>query len=498
MGYQDLRAQRSLQAFVRRRSRRFVLVMLLTLTYLLVGVGLLIYTRDLLSEESPPLFPEGSVMLSYGLSRDSITRSFTVDIPQSQPSTGAAPDLSVRLSGDLRRETTNGEFPAEFPEGQLTVGVNRLTDSRLSIAVTADPWAPERVKPGLFLGTIQVRGPGARRDVPIAVWLEKRDSRPAMLALTLILLGSMLGLLVKYITERLTPQATLARRLGTLKRALNYQDDGATLPVRVRMRIDDLEDQISRSDYASVEKSFEQFDKDKSRLATISWQFRILIDQLDQQAQLLDEATGLAWTDRRLIEGVLEAEFREVQAAQVLDWPTQEADMVARSREYASSFGAVTGIISRFLRGPNRRLRAHLFDIQQGYLPSSSAALEMPASDIDADDEVAEAGDGGGGASRSVRSGVVDVVAPGLRQDPGRVSLLFRQARTIAAIASVVVVSLVGLKTQYLDQQSFGGSLSDWLGLGLWGLVVELSGVAVLDVLGRLGSSGVGGSQTRP
>ncbi|GIJ48051.1 hypothetical protein Val02_49370 [Virgisporangium aliadipatigenens] len=332
----------------------------------------------------------------------------------------------------------------------------------------------------------------------MTIWLKDRDGRGAALALTLLLLGAMLGLLVKYITERLTPQAVLVRRLGTLKRALSYRDDGATLPVRARMRIDDLEDQISRSDYAQVEKSFEEFDKDKVALATMSWHFRILLDQLDQQAGILRGARKLSSTDARLIEGVLEAEFRAVQKSQVLDWPEQEEDMVAQCRENANSFGVVTGIISRFLRSPgDRRLRAQLFDIQQGDLPPAGSLLDVPETDTEADESPSPLADSPEARDFGPRAGIVGIVTPGLRQDPGRVSLLFRQARTIAALASVLVVSLVGLKTQYLDQRPFAGNLSDWLGIGLWGLVVELSGVAVLDVLGRLGSGGTAGS-TRP
>jgi hypothetical protein len=62
--------------------------------------------------------------------------------------------------------------------------------------------------------------------------------------------------------------------------------------------------------------------------------------------------------------------------------------------------------------------------------------------------------------------------------------------RALAAAASILVVSIVGLQLEYLDSTSFGGSLSDWLSLLLWSAVVELSGVSVLDVVGRLSGGG--------
>lgn len=59
-----------------------------------------------------------------------------------------------------------------------------------------------------------------------------------------------------------------------------------------------------------------------------------------------------------------------------------------------------------------------------------------------------------------------------------------------AALASVLVVGLVGLKLEYLEEPSFHSHMGDWLTLFLWAAVVELSGVSVLDVVGRLGASG--------
>ena len=55
------------------------------------------------------------------------------------------------------------------------------------------------------------------------------------------------------------------------------------------------------------------------------------------------------------------------------------------------------------------------------------------------------------------------------RQDDHPVGFVFRQARAIAGVTSVLVVALVGLKIEYLDNQGFKGDLADWLGLGIMG-----------------------------
>jgi hypothetical protein len=72
----------------------------------------------------------------------------------------------------------------------------------------------------------------------------------------------------------------------------------------------------------------------------------------------------------------------------------------------------------------------------------------------------------------------------------GLVSWMAERPRWFAGMASVFVVSLVGLQLQYLDVDDFGGGLGHWLELLLWAAVVELSGVSVLDVLSRLGGGG--------
>jgi hypothetical protein len=75
---------------------------------------------------------------------------------------------------------------------------------------------------------------------------------------------------------------------------------------------------------------------------------------------------------------------------------------------------------------------------------------------------------------------------------------MMKRPLQFAGLASVIVVATVGLQVQYLDNNSFSGSLGDWLGLALWSAVIELSGVSVLDVLGRLGAGARPSAQAPP
>ncbi len=76
-----------------------------------------------------------------------------------------------------------------------------------------------------------------------------------------------------------------------------------------------------------------------------------------------------------------------------------------------------------------------------------------------------------------------------LRGDKTLTEWMTERPRAMVGAASVIVVSIVGLQVQYMDSTTFTGSLSDWLTLLLWAAVIELSGVSLLDVVGRLGGA---------
>jgi len=295
-------------------------------------------------------------------------------------------------------------------------------------------------------------------------------------AFLVVSIGALIGLLVKYITERLTPQAALVRRLGALKRSIGYIDQGSTVPVTVRVRIEDLEDNIARSEYAKVEESFVGFDQEKAKIAAVSQQFGNLLDQLDRQRISLEKATHLSPADRRLLESTLEAEFRLIQTALFRPWPDQEQYIIRDGQETQLKMDVAEHSIEKFLRNPSDSHRRPLYGYQRGLFPTEP---ETYPSEQDVD----QTRDEGSAKKTKQMRDESRIFAFG---DLQPISPIFRHARTIAAFASVIVVSIAGLKSQYLDAQDFNGAVSDWFKLLIWGLVVELSGVSVLDVLGRL------------
>lgn len=491
MSFGDLTQRRQTRAYRERWFRRIQLSVILVVVLAVVGgIGISAW-RGPFKRNEQPRRPANELTISFGFSRQPVTRNFAVDVsPPVPPNQTADETVTVRLSSDLRRSEQPGEFPAE----QVSVGINRLTPTRVNLTVTANPWTPEKVAAGLYTGSLELRGGGASERIPISIWLRSREDTSAIVAILLLLTGALMGLLVKWITERLTPQAALVRRLTSLQEAIGYREDFSTLPVVIRLRLRALEDQIAREDYAEADASFKYLEGHRERLSLLASQFQILLDQLASQSRQLDRGRLVA-RDQLLVEGVLDSEYRLIQDLLTRPWEESEQFqlLIANAREARAILGMVLTAISDFIETRHPLLREALSQFQADNFDSGESKYR--------EWKVLRREEGG---EHAVAPTIPESAYPmqretlrySARQDRQRMKFLFRHARTLAATASIIVVSLVGLKLEYLDDQQFDGALSAWLGLMLWGAVVELSGVSVLDVVGRLGMSGSGASET--
>jgi hypothetical protein len=328
----------------------------------------------------------------------------------------------------------------------------------------------------------------------------------------------------------------MVRRLAGLKTVIGYDEDIDTLPVTDRLAIRDLEDQINRQDYAAVDKSFNAFENDKEFLALISSRVRLLLRQLLDQRTMLRHARRSE--DEFLLHAVIDSEYRRLQeilgeretgsdetqdgtgiapSDGVQRPPSQSQQeakrliyngIIKRIRTLSKQVGKATNLMDDFLARPeDRELRAALYRIRAGGFDKVDEIhdhfhpepLPIPPGGPGSSSEGPLAAGNRQSTEMHWRTRLGKRIKNWSKWFPHpeavngrgpRISALFRYARPIAGIASVVVVSLVGMKLQYLDNQTFSGGLTSWLGLTLWAATVELSGVSVLEVLGRLGSGG--------
>jgi hypothetical protein len=499
MTYRDLEQGRLRGMASDRRRRRVVGTLLPAVLIIGATVAVSVFlagpsTGDARPPQGTVVVPEGGMMISFGAGRTPLTRTLTVQ-PSTTTSRKAPPATPgaflVRLESDL----TDADSGRQFPAQQVTVAASEVSAGVLALTVSADPWAPERIAPGEYHGRISVLKDDVRTVVPLVLTADDRGGASALVAVLILVAGAAAGLLIKWITERLTPQAMIHRRLAALRRAVGWGADGRNLPGAALLRMEELQDVIARQDYGRAEQLFAGLEAERERLASISGRFSVLNDILSAQAQAIGARQEPV--PRHLlarVDAVLDECHRRLRDAQGAPWP-ETADDTARTLDALRlNFITATQVITSFLSLPNEdALRSAIDLLQRGDYDGATAEYNrfVQAGTVE-----------NGGASQGGKIALLGWLrrfrrsaAPSRPQEP-RLSPWFRLARPIAGLASVLVVALVGLKLQYLDNRAFQGDLTAWVTLGLWGFVVELSGTSVIEVVSRLGGHGAGPQPT--
>ncbi|MEU4692427.1 hypothetical protein [Actinoplanes sp. NPDC023714] len=475
MPYRDreVRRRHQVSAAHRKRVRRIRMTLLTVfLVFYVVVLSVVLFGWPV---DQMPITSQRALAVSFDKLRHPLTRSAVVEIGAA--GVGDPADLAVWVKRDPHH--AGGQFPAD----QVILTAIPLVGNSVLVTATVDPWVPERVDSGLYEETLVLSAGGNWTEIPLIIGLGKRSGWWAVTAFFIIATGAALGLTVKWITERLTPQAALMRRFDALRRTMGWGADGRDLPLSARLRLNELEDYILRQDLSRAERAFSQLDPLRNDAAVLASQTAVLYDQLDSLSDAIERCRGtLSHDDRALADAAVDEAHRTLVEAQSLPWPKQTAEIRTALGTIRDDLVLAGHVIGSFLRSPaNKKLREAIRYLQRG---RSAAARRAYALRDTAETEVPLPGASGKEASPPPRE-----AEPAWLDDLAPVPVFFRYARTFAGAASVAVVSLVGLKTQYLDNPGFDSNLSSWVMLGLWGLVVELSGVAVVDVLARLGSS---------
>jgi hypothetical protein len=486
MGYRNLEERRSnrlIQLRVRRRRRWMAsLTLLLLITYTVIALRLL---TDVFRPTAPVSMPPGAVAVAFGKGRDTATRTAVVPWKASSASS-AGQAITVHLDSDLANDDSSAQFPAH----QVTISGNQISTTSVALSISANPWVPERVPAGTYDSVLIVTDGSTTRSIPFVIVLPARGGQWATLAFLLLFTGAGLGLTVKWITERLTPQAMTYRRLAALRRAIGWGDDGRSVALEDRLAMEELGDLIARQEHGKAEQLFGQLESRRAEVAIRTSQFSVLYDQLDAQAEAIGSVQNkLKLEDLARVDAALDEEYRCLMVAQSA---SQQLDISGQPCEaldpkaLRDHFIVASQVIAEYLARPDDE---HLLQAVDSLRSGDYATAKESYNQCSKETPSAP-------AKNDFRRPVETLFAFRSARGQGQaadVSLHFRLARPIAGVASVLVVSLVGLKSQYLDQPSFTGDLSAWLALGLWGLVVELSGVSVVDVLSRLsGPTGVG------
>jgi hypothetical protein len=149
--------------------------------------------------------PDGAIVVNFGYQREPLTRVRVVDLNTGDPTptTTEAEDseLEPAPTAYLTRDLQSAS--REFPASQVTLGADARGPGVVSVSVSIDPRAPERVSGtgGPYLGEIAVSdGQGLVSTVPLWVNLANRND-VAWKAWAALLLGSLFGVFLKWLTR---------------------------------------------------------------------------------------------------------------------------------------------------------------------------------------------------------------------------------------------------------------------------------------------------------
>lgn len=464
------------------------------------------------SVDGSTVVTDRALVVTFGSSRSPKVREQSVRLPRAALQRAKARArgsevLAVQLAGDLRSVTDPRE---ELPSAQVTVGSTRINNKRVSITAAVDPGQPEQVAAGCYTGTVLVNSNGAKTVMPMVVDLGSREGARAVAAFLLLLVGAGLGLTIKWITESLTPLAAQGRRLDRLKAALRLEElPDEVLPVGAQVLLDEAEDRIERNDIAGLDTQMQPLEQHRAELITLASTIGRFKRKMEaHEALATSHWGGLPDSARRLLVRLVALELDRIEEIRQVPWPEEPAspgtatlgppadDATAMIERYRRDLQVIEDAVELLTREPaSGRVAAVFVQVLSGNFEKAHSILASQPSD--------DGADGAALPSASVSGYVLagpDVPLPGRpsrRRQSLVMSWMLGHARMFAALASVLVVALIGLQLQYLDPVGFDDGLGSWLKLFLWALAVELSGVSVLDVVARLGSAG-SGTSTRP
>lgn len=406
-------------------------------------------------------------------------------------SSGSIPDLNevTILSTDLSREDGVAEIVSE----SVSSSAEAIEPNVVRIRICIDPG---QVPAGTYMGQLRVVGSGVdayahsitaelKRPAWFGVpWL---GAVPAFLA---ILLGAVVGTVLKWLTESAADLSALLKRADNLRTRLSTR----WVPEEFLIDLRIVETQIEQGDATGAQNGIEEFAKKVPALLRLSGSLGWLYDQVTTQERDIIDRRFKARADYgslklvhrhelialdRLTLGALEGlEAAETKATQLQDAvsaftsflgnyedkksaPLDDVVAALGDEQYETAASSLRDKIGRFEK-------AQAGD--QVALPPESPPSEGFSSDYY----------GPGGSAAGLATGWGPAKPPSLI---ARLKgLVFDYQRGVTTVLVMLAVCVAGLQLLYFDNPTYGKNAGDILALVGWGFAVQVTGVTVTQV----------------
>lgn len=456
-------------------------------------------------------FPECSAQSSGPPTRRDGIAAPNDEVAQSNPATGGRPEIvSAGLTSDMFTTDHGG---AQFPSTQVSVTASNIGTTGLLITVRADPTNPDRVPDGRYTGTISIqRRTGGEISYYLRANLSPRGGSASMVALGWLTVGAAAGGLAKWTNETFAPLASLRRRYRRLQ--LDPQD----LPVGAAERIRRVQDAIRSGVTDGVAAELDLLEKNRDALSAFAHAVSDLRSNLmDQRRRLESTKPAVRHANAAIYVGF---EFLHDLLARPWPWPPEDT--------IADEYGAAqrrARIISSLLReidsSDSSAARQELENQMQEIIGVGTDWFKTRAPEASGS---AKSGTLSGESPQPVVDPTSASVAPASRPQqslgsagPDSVDLLRDDAASdralstvgsslnvsartilewlldhatwITAILAGAVVVFVGYQTQFLNDVGFSGELSEYVQLAAWAFALQVTGVTMVELAGRLAST---------
>jgi len=380
--------------------------------------------------------------------------------------------VSATVVGDLKRVDPNQPLATDFtcrvldhgqtfPANQLSAVSQNLAFRDLAISLKADPGQPTEVRAGTYCGYVVVaRSDRSEIAIPIVATVSSRGQMSLRLRVFLTLLfGALLGAAVKWMGEKYAPVAGLRRRQRRLIR--RFGDARRFLPERAQYDLAVIGDGISSLEPDGVEDRLIELEQQGDALA----QFAAAMQDLELQLNRQKEPDS-KWPDVPPVAHVRVAERARAMELGETKFPWADPDKMAGD---ANRLRSLAEVITTAL---------HEGDVDA----YGEVARELGADPDEADPIGPE------------RHGKLELrfVAPVQIPHPEPRSFadfLLDNSLLLTMVVGAVVVATVGFQTQFVDNAQFDNGNGTYLKLFAWAFALQLAGVTVLEVAGKLVTS---------
>lgn len=416
------------------------------------------------------------------------------------PTTGK---LAAAMLGDLVRD----DSAARVPSSDVPVSVKRdTTDStNESFVLTLRP-SLSGADPGKYSGNVRVTGPNVNAlVVPVTMsiqggsWLE---------ALGLLLLGLLVGWLLKWYTDVGSKLAAETHRYNSVLRKIG-DTPTANMPKFLRDELDDVTQGFNDADQAKADAALTLLEGQVAGLAAVTDAAGHLRESIVVHADEV-QRQGLRFRQipvnerRRLNDALNEATDLPTAKSAVSDL-LRHAIAITTCLQVAADQGHAdvlsqydrdlfAGALNAFQNLPAPPAAPPAGPPAAGVAPALGSGAADPArlqslllNGMHLQEVLAAPA---GAVPPAPPTGPPGVAAPrpGWRTRPGAARRVFLGwLPLIMGVVTVVVIALIGLKTQWSSNVTFGsGGVIDDVALFLWGVAAFVTGKTLSDFLGTM------------